>query len=78
MKIPIHSIGIIFLFLIISSFVYSQDPSSIMDIESTEKGLLPPRMTSVQRDAILNPAEGLMIYNTTTHCFGILSDCWLA
>ena len=43
--------------------------SSALDINTTSMGFLPPRMTSVQRDAILNPAEGLAIYNTTTHCF---------
>ena len=37
--------------------------SSIMDIQSTSKGLLAPRMTTVQRDAIVSPAEGLLIYN---------------
>ena len=37
--------------------------SAQLDVSSTIKGLLPPRMTSAQRDAI-TPAEGLMIYNT--------------
>ncbi len=46
----------------------SPDPSAILELESTEKGLLPPRMTSLERDAIVNPKEGLMIYNTTTQC----------
>lgn len=44
------------------------DPSAILDVESTTGGFLMPRMTSVQRDAILNPAEGLWIYNIDTHC----------
>lgn len=39
--------------------------SALVDITSTEKGFLPPRMTKAQRDAITSPAEGLMIYNTT-------------
>lgn len=43
-------------------------PSStaILDLTSTTKGLLPPRMTTAQRDAIASPATGLTIYNTTT------------
>lgn len=41
--------------------------SSILTVESTTKGLLPPRMTTTQRDAIVSPAEGLEIYNLTTH-----------
>ena len=31
--------------------------------------MLIPRMTSAQRDAITNPAEGLLIFNITTHCY---------
>ncbi len=38
-----------------------------LDVSSTAKGFLPPRMTTAQRDAISAPAEGLMIYNLTTH-----------
>ena len=40
------------------------DASSALDITSTTKGLLIPRMTNVQRDAISSPATGLMIYQT--------------
>ena len=39
--------------------------SSALDIESTNSGLLIPRMTTVQRDAIETPAEGLQVFNTT-------------
>ena len=37
-------------------------PSAILDVFSTDKGLLPPRMTEAEMNAINNPAEGLMIY----------------
>jgi hypothetical protein len=40
------------------------DPSSILDLKSTSKGVLVPRMTLVERDAIVSPADGLMIYQT--------------
>jgi hypothetical protein len=40
--------------------------SAQLDVNSVSKGFLPPRMTNAQRSAITNPAEGLMIYNTTT------------
>jgi len=43
------------------------NPSAQLDVSSTNKGLLPPRMTTVQRNAIANPAAGLLIYNLTTH-----------
>ena len=42
------------------------DPSAALEIDSTTKGFLPPRMTEAQRDAINNPAEGLVIFNTST------------
>jgi hypothetical protein len=42
------------------------DSSAKLHISSTTQGFLPPRMTVVQRDLIVNPAEGLMIYNTTS------------
>lgn len=42
----------------------SADPSAMLDIKSTGKGLLIPRMTEAERDAIDTPAEGLMIYQT--------------
>lgn len=44
----------------------SPSASSLLQLDSTNKGLLQPRMTTVQRDAITSPAEGLRIYNTTT------------
>jgi hypothetical protein len=41
------------------------DASSILDVSSNTKGLLMPRLTTTERNAIVLPAEGLMIYNTT-------------
>ena len=38
------------------------DHSAILDVKSTNKGLLPPRMTAEQRDAIAAPARGLMVW----------------
>jgi hypothetical protein len=38
------------------------DASSVLDINSTTGGILIPRMTEAQRDAIVSPAVGLMIY----------------
>jgi uncharacterized repeat protein (TIGR01451 family) len=45
------------------------DPSSIVDITSDSAGLLLPRLTSVQRDNIAAPVEGLFIYNLDSSCF---------
>jgi hypothetical protein len=41
------------------------DASSVLDIASTSKGLLMPRLTTIERDNILLPATGLMIFNTS-------------
>lgn len=45
----------------------SPDPSTILELNSTTKGLLIPRMTSTMRDAIVLPATGLTIFNTVTN-----------
>ncbi|MCC6600363.1 MAG: hypothetical protein IT223_06775 [Crocinitomicaceae bacterium] len=44
------------------------DPSSILDVESNAGGFLPPRMSEAERDNISNPADGLVLFNTTTNC----------
>ncbi len=38
--------------------------SAKLEVNATDKGFLPPRMTSTQRSAISNPATGLMVYQT--------------
>ena len=43
----------------------NQSLSALLDMSSTTKGFLPPRMTQTQRNLIA-PVEGLMVYNTTT------------
>ena len=40
------------------------DASSILDITSTNKGLLAPRMTTAQKNAIVSPATSLMVFDT--------------
>ncbi|MFZ1679144.1 MAG: DUF1566 domain-containing protein [Saprospiraceae bacterium] len=46
----------------ISASATPPDPSAILDIKSTTKGLLIPRMTMVQRNLIVSPALGLIIF----------------
>jgi hypothetical protein len=60
--------------LAFSSSIFSQvgigtttpHASAELDVTSTSKGFLLPRMTTVQRDLIGSPAAGLVIYNTST------------
>jgi len=49
------------------------DASAVLDVKSTTKGLLPPRMTETQRDAVSSPANGLIIFNTTAAALEIHS-----
>ncbi|HYV93832.1 MAG TPA: tail fiber domain-containing protein [Chitinophagales bacterium] len=44
----------------------SASGSALLDLTSTTKGMLVPRMTKTQRDAITSPATGLLIYQTNT------------
>jgi hypothetical protein len=54
--------------------------SAILEIESTNQGLLFPRMTTAQRDAsIKSPTAGLIIYNTSTNALEVTisGSLWL-
>ena len=57
------------------------DDSAALEIESTTKGLLPPRMTTADRDVINSGvwAEGLTIYNTDTKCLELYNGTdWIS
>lgn len=41
--------------------------NAALDVTSTTKAFMPPRMTTTQRDAIASPTAGMVIYNTTTN-----------
>jgi N-acetylneuraminic acid mutarotase len=40
------------------------DPSARLDVSDNQRGILIPRLTTAERDAITNPARSLLIYNT--------------
>lgn len=40
------------------------DPSALLDVDATNKGILIPRLTIAQRNGITTPATGLLIYQT--------------
>jgi len=40
------------------------DASAMLDVQSTERGFLAPRMTMLQRDAIASPVTGLLVFQT--------------
>ena len=81
--------NIVLTFLILSAGLsYAQvgigtnnpNSSAALDIESTTKGLLTPRMTAAQRDAIGTPANGLVVYQTdsTQGLYCYVNGSWSA
>ena len=55
----------------------SPDASSMLDIQSTAKGMLIPRMDTSQRTIILSPATGLLVFDTDTQSFWFYSGSWI-
>jgi hypothetical protein len=45
------------------------NPTAKLDITANDKGVLIPRLTSAQRLSIVNPATGLLVYDTNVNCF---------
>lgn len=62
-----HKIGAPLLIHIDTNRLWSNDTSALLELRSTTKGLLIPRMSSAQMSAIVSPASGLQIYNTSTN-----------
>ena len=53
------------------------DNSALLEIKSTTKGFLPPRMTTTERDAISAPVNGLQVFNTSTNCLELyINGIW--
>ena len=77
---------ILFSFLFIQNTVFSQNvgigtatpnAKAVLELKSTDKGVLFPRLTSAQRNAITNPPDGLHIYNTDEHCLNYYDSAYL-
>ncbi len=49
--------------------ISTPDPSALLELSSTQKGMLAPRMSTAQRDAIALPATSLLMYNTTVSAY---------
>ncbi|MBK9335833.1 MAG: hypothetical protein IPM98_04330 [Lewinellaceae bacterium] len=45
------------------------DPSAMLDVKSSIRGVLVPRMSTAQRTAIAAPATGLLVFDATTTTF---------
>ncbi len=58
--------------------ILTPDSTAILHLESTTMGFLPPRMSTQERDAITNPANGLIIFNTVDSTVQYFNGfCWL-
>lgn len=52
--------------------------NAILDVASTTKAFMPPRMTTTQRGAISSPTAGMVIYNSTTNKLNVYTTAWEA
>ncbi len=53
------------------------DASSMLDVQSTTKGILIPRMLTSQRTSIASPVTGLLVFDTDTQSFWFYSGSWI-
>ncbi len=82
-KIIIMKNNLLILFLVLGITGFSQvaintdasapDNSAMLDVKSTNRGMLVPRMTTAQRTAIAAPAAGLLVFDNTTQSFWFFS-----
>ena len=56
--------------------IINRNNSAIVQLESTTKGLLLPRMTTAQKNAIATPAAGLVIYDTDLNKLCVYTTAW--
>ena len=54
----------------------SATPSAILQVDSTTKGFLPPRMTTLQKIGITLPAKGLIIFDTDLNKLCVFTTAW--
>lgn len=53
-------------------------PSALLELQATDKGMLVPRVTTVQRNSIAAPATGLLVFDTDAGCFFYYSIGWVS
>jgi len=47
--------------------IATPNANAILDVTSTTKAFMPPRMTTTQKNAIASPTEGMVVWDLTTH-----------
>jgi hypothetical protein len=73
--LPLLTLGLALLAgpLLVAQTARNTHPTAALEVESTTKGFLPPRMSTIQRDAISAPAVGLTIFNLNTHTLEVFT-----
>lgn len=54
------------------------DQSALLELQSSDRGFLVPRVSTVQRMAIGNPAEALLVFDTDSGCFFYYATQWIS
>ena len=54
----------------------SNTASALLQVDSTTQGVLFPRMTTTQKNAISSPATGLVVFDTTLGKLCVFSTTW--
>jgi hypothetical protein len=54
----------------------SDNASAQLQVDSTTRGFLPPRMTTIQKNAIATPTAGLVVYDTTLNKLCVYTTVW--
>ena len=60
----------------VGSSYATTNASAQLEVVSTTRGFLPPRMTTTQKNAISTPASGLQVYDTTVNRASVYSTAW--
>lgn len=60
-----------------TNYPSNPDNSAQLDVFSTTKGFLPPRMTTIEKNAIVTPAIGLMVFDTTLNRPCFYNGAWI-
>ncbi len=79
-----YSFLVFFIFISITGIsqvgIGTQTPNnkSVLDLQATDKGVLFPRLTTAQRDAIIDPPNGLHIFNVQEKCLNYYDSAFRA
>ncbi|MEZ5199036.1 MAG: hypothetical protein R2764_22435 [Bacteroidales bacterium] len=80
MKTKLYFLILLAALILLSTLIFAQgiainqdesapDPSAMLDVQSNDKGILIPRLTSGERTAVTTPANSLLVYDTDTKSF---------